>query len=367
VLCRLATLVPITTTVNRDSPNYVAALVGGSGAGKSTSKRVAHDLLPELGTALDDLPVSSGEGLVQAYMEPEKVDGRIVQRQAHTAGLFYVDEGQQLLAQADRQGSTTLALLRTLWAGEMAGTTGARAETTRRLQSGRYRFALIVGFQPEYAARLLDDHHAGTPQRFLWMAARDPEPPIASPRWPGPLQMPTVIGNEIDIADEIHRAIDASQRQALIDGGHQNPLRSHETLLTLRTAYLLAVLHGRPGRLDGDDWIAGLELVEHSRNVITALQQVAADRRRSENAERDREQVDRHHHRAELHEQRTVERIAANLHRRLRSDGPRRAPEIRRNVAARDRDHFDAAVRHGVESGLLAIEGDRLIAGPVTP
>ncbi|MGA1566713.1 MAG: hypothetical protein ACO39Q_10965 [Ilumatobacteraceae bacterium] len=368
LLCRLSAIVPPTTRVNHDSPNYFVALVGGSGAGKSTAKDIAHELLPAIGTEIDDLPVSSGEGLVQAYLETEKIDGRIVQRQAHTAGLFYVDEGQQLLPQADRQGSTTFALLRTLWAGQMAGTTGARVETTRRLQSGRYRIALTVGFQPDYAATLLDDHHAGTPQRFLWVAARDPQAPITLPRWPGPLPMPTVISGAITIDDQIQRQIDRARRQVLIDGGHENPLRSHETRLTLRTAYLLAVLHGRPGRLDADDWIAGLELVEHSRSVIAGLQQIASDRRQAKNAERDREQVDRHHHRAELHERKTIERIAANLHRRLRSDGPRRAPELRRDVAYRDRDHFDEAVRYGVETGLVAIDSEgRLIAGPVTP
>lgn len=366
VLCRISALIPPAASVNRDSPNYIAALVGHSGAGKSSSKRVARELLPHIGTDLDDLPVSSGEGLVQSYLVTTKEEGRIVQRQEHTAGLFYVDEGQQLLAQNDRQGSTTFALIRTLWAGETAGTTGARAETTRRLVAGRYRFSMVVGFQPDYAAQILSDHHAGTPQRFLWMAARDADPPITLPRWPGTLTMPTVMSGEVHLAPEIEAMIDRSAREALINGGHRDPLRSHEMLLTLRTAYLFAVLRGRPGRVEADDWTLALQLVEHSRSVAVALQQIAAHRRSQEHAERDRESVDRYHHRAELHQQKAIERIASNLQRRLRNGGPQRAPELRRTVAARDRELFDESVRHGVDRGLLAIDGDRLIAGPVT-
>lgn len=366
VLCRLSALIPTTVRVNGDSPNYCASLVGYSGAGKSTSKRVAHDLLPEIGTNLDDLPVSSGEGLVQAYLVTEKVDGRIVQRQQHHAGLFYVDEGQQLIAQADRQGSTTLALIRSMWAGETTGTTGARAETTRRLPAGGYRFALLVGFQPDYASTLLADDHSGTPQRFLWMAARDPEPPITLPRWPGPLPMPHVISGEIEIDAQILRSIHDGKRQALINGGHQDSLRSHEGLLTLRTAYLLAVLHGRPGHLTADDWLSALQLVEHSRTVTGALFQIARDRRRADHAERDREQVERQQHRADLAEQKAIERIARWTANRLRENGPARSTELRRDVAYRDRDRFRPALDWGIDHGLFSFAGDRLQAGPVS-
>lgn len=367
VLTRVAATVPPAARVNRDSPNYIAALVGHSGSGKSKSARCARELLPQIGTELDGWPVSSGEGLVQAYLRTEKVDGQLVQIQHHTAGLFHVDEGQQLLAVADRQGSTTFSLLRNMWVGETAGTTGARSETTRRLQHGRYRFAMTVGLQPDYAAQLLNDHHAGTPQRFLWTAARDPDPPPTCPKWPGELPMPTVVSCDVRIGSQVQRVIDDAERRSLIDGGTPDPLRSHETLLTMRTGYLLAVLHGRPGELDGDDWVLGLQLVEHSRSVVEALQQIAVTRRREQNAEQDREQVERQQHRADLTRQRDIERVARHIARHLHNHGPQRGPELRQKVAHRDRHLFDDAARHGISVGLFSVDGDKVIAGPVKP
>ena len=366
VLCRLAALVPVSTTVNGDSPNYFVALVGGSGSGKTTSVGVARKLIPEIGTDLDGLPVSSGEGLVQAYLQQEKVDGKLEQRQVHTAGFFYVDEGQQLLAQSERQGSTTLSTLRLMWAGEVAGTTGARAETTRRLKAGSYRVSLLAGLQPDFASTLLADDHAGTPQRFLWLACRDPEPPSNPGRPRGALPMPQTISGQIRLGQSVERTIDNLRLDVLRNGGHNDPLASQENVLRLRTGYLLALLNGRPEELDGEDWLAGLELVEHSRSVAHALKQIAREKRREQNQEADKEIVERRENRNEMQREKALDRIARNVSEKVQ-DGPRRGPDLRRDIAYRDRELFDDAVRHGCKVGLLIPIDEGFKAGPVKP
>jgi len=367
VLCRLAALVPVTTTVNGDSPNYFVALVGGSGSGKTASVGVARRLFPEIGTELDGLPVSSGEGLIQAYLQQEKVDGKLEQRQVHSAGFFYVDEGQQLLAQSERQGSTTLSTLRLMWAGEVAGTTGARAETTRRLSHDSYRVALLVGLQPDYASTLLADDHAGTPQRFLWLACRDPEPPENPSRPRGQLPLPQTISGRIKLSQTVERTIDSVRLEVLRNGGHSDPLASQENVLRLRTGYLLAMLNGRPGELDGDDWLAGLELVEHSRNVAHALKQMAQQKRREQNLEADAEIVDRRAYREELNRQKQLDRIARNLARFAQDGASLTASDLRRRIAYRDRDHFDEAIRHACQIGLLQPTDGAFRAGALKP
>jgi energy-coupling factor transporter ATP-binding protein EcfA2 len=367
VLCRLAALVPVTATVNGDSPNYFVALVGGSGSGKTTSTGCARRLIPEIGTDLDGLPVSSGEGLVQSYLQQEKVDGKLEQRQVHSAGFFYVDEGQSLLAQSERQGSTTLSTLRLMWAGEVAGTTGARAETTRRLSHDSYRVALLVGLQPDYASTLLADDHAGTPQRFLWLACRDPEPPENPPRPRGQLQIPQTISGQVRLGQTVERTIDRLRLDVLRNGGHSDPLRSQETVLHLRTGYLLAMLNGRPGEIDGDDWLAGLELVEHSRNVAHALKQIAQQKRREQNLEADAEIVERIQNRSEMKRQKDLDRIARNLARKVQNGEELKATELRRKLHERDRHLFDDAVIHACQIGLLRPTDGAFTAGALKP
>ena len=367
VLCRLSTLVPISTTVNGDSPNYFVALVGFSGAGKTASMRCARRLIPHIGTDLDGLPVSSGEGLVQSYLGLEKVDGKQQQTQVYESAFFYVDEGQQLLVQADRQGSTTGPMLRSMWAGEATGTTGARVETTRRLRPDSYRISLLVGLQPDYASTLLADDHAGTPQRFLWLSCRDPQPPIIAPHPRGPLKMPEVISGPIKVGESVQRTIDNFRTDALRTGGSEDSRSSQEPVLLLRTGYLLALLNGRPGELDGDDWLAAIELVEHSKQVSRSLDLIARKRRQEQHLEQDTETVERREYRENLQHEKRLDRIARGIAKRLREDGPTETPKVRRRVAYRDTNYFDEAVMYGCKVGLIVPIEKGFQAGPVKP
>lgn len=127
------------------------------------------------------------------------------------------------------------------------------------------------------------------------------------------------------------------------------------------------MLNGRPGELDGDDWLAGLELVEHSRNVAHALKQIAQQKRREQNLEADAEIVDRRAYREELNRKKQLDRIARNLARFAQDGGSITSSDMRRRIAYRDREHFDDAVRYACQIGLLRPTDGAFTAGALKP
>jgi hypothetical protein len=179
--------------------NLFVAPIGSSGRGKSTGISVAMDLLPvpEYLQAADGfrdgLPLGSGEGIAEAFMGEVPVKGensRTVKRreQVRHNVLLLVDEGEAFAKWLERSGSTHgYTTLRSAWGGETIGQANARTETNRVINRGTYSLGLIMGFQPSTAQALLADTAAGTPQRFLWCAATDPNVPAELVDYPGPL------------------------------------------------------------------------------------------------------------------------------------------------------------------------------------
>ena len=362
LLCRVATLIPVTGTVHGSQVNYLTAIVGPSGSGKTTANRCARDLRPEIGTPLDGVPPGSGEGIVQRYLTRQKIDGESVQVQTNSAALFHTDEGEQLLNLADRQGSTTLATIRTMWAGDTVGNSNANSETSRLLQRDQYRFTMTLGLQPGFASQLLANTSAGDPQRFLWVGTGDPDAPEVIPSWPGPLPMPNVIGAPCEIADEIRQEIDRAQLATLRAGGHSDPLEAHAGLLRLRTAAIFATLLGTPGMIDADPWLLALELVEHSAKVTNYLGTLSAEHQR----ERDAEWIDRQEARQEIRAEKATPRIARRLAEKVQHEDWLRS-DLRRACAYRDREYFDDALALAFRHGWITQRGSDLTAGAVPP
>jgi hypothetical protein len=58
--------------------------------------------------------------------------------------------------------------------GEALGFAYANATRRISLEAHSYRLGLVVGVQPERAGALLDGSDGGTPQRFVWLPATDP-------------------------------------------------------------------------------------------------------------------------------------------------------------------------------------------------
>ena len=357
VLGRLAALADVRTTVNRSPLNYIVAYIGESGTGKTTGVRVARDLVPNIGTELDGLEVGSGEGLVAAYLRDPRGD-ETEPVQQHSSGLFYVDEGQRLHKLANRQGSTILETLRTAWSGGTLGTANANKTTRRRLNAYTYRMSVGIGFQPKYAVDLLTDNDAGTPQRFVFVYARDPYVPNGSPpTWPGDLSVKWTQPGDVEVDVAIRNIVHDQRITALRTGHHDDPLNSHALELHLRTAALFGVLFHRGGQVDAETWQVAAEFLDNSRNIVRVLlenSQLEQENRRYADDEvkatsRARQDAFRERH--------IVERVAALIGRHVRH-GVERQGELRNRVAQRDRHYFDTALLVAIETNYITRHSD---------
>lgn len=279
VLCAVLARIAVLTSPSIRLPAIVAAkatldlivaCVAPSGAGKSSSASVAAELLPiDDDRILLDLPVGSGEGLIDAYlgMVDDKDDqGKPikVRAQVRSAVLAYIDEGQALTEISGRKGSTLMPTLRSMWTGSTVGQANASSDTRRRLDAGGYRLAVIVALQPEHGAAILDDAAGGTPQRFLWCSGTDPTIPDDAPAWPGTLtfRRPAhyTLGHVIDVDPTIASEVRSRNLARARGESNLDPLDAHRDLLRLKVAALLAILEGRLD-VNPDDWkLAGTML-----------------------------------------------------------------------------------------------------------
>ena len=266
LLCRVSASLCPGISIPNGSLNYVAALIGASGTGKSVAFRAARDLLPDIGTTVDGIGVGSGQGIVgmitgkaDKYGHCEIVNPRV---------LFATDEGEQLLRVGKQDQSITMATIRSAWSGDSIGQTNATEGLTRNVGAGLYRFALLIGLQPDFAAELLLGVGGGDPQRYLFMAVQNPLQPDKLPAFPTaisplylPIDMTKVLTVDPDVLAMITNYRVRKQRGEIVE----DPLDSHKHLLTLKTAGLLAFLHG--DEITTEWWRMALQVVEVSIGV----------------------------------------------------------------------------------------------------
>jgi energy-coupling factor transporter ATP-binding protein EcfA2 len=294
VLSRLAVVVPpkvcLPPIVGAEaSLNFLVAVLGPSGAGKSTALRVAEELLP-IGVPRLVLgqPVGTGEGLIERFLGPKPL-----REQVADAVQIVIDEGTVLRELTDRRGATLEPTLRSAWSGEALGQLNADPSRRRYLPAMSYRVSVVVAFQPEPAARLLNDPSAGTPQRFVWVHATDPGMPKNPPPWQGQL---TVSSLDFGEAARVHFEVDEEvqseirQRSLSVQRGelHRSDLDGHADLCRLKVAALLSVLDGRLAVTSTDWCLAGfvMKASDECRTRVLRLNQAEARRRERTGNER---------------------------------------------------------------------------------
>lgn len=372
-LARVATAVPFTivlppTIGSFASINLFVGIVGRSGAGKGAAEAAAEDavLLGEIIRA----GVGSGEGLAHQYMM-RTTKGGLEWIEPTRARLFSVQEIDTLTALDQRRGSTLLAELRKAWAGEALGF--GYADPTKRLPVPRhgYRLALVVGIQPGRAGGLLDDTDGGTPQRFLWMPATDPAAPDVLPVEPEPWTWtmpplppvhPTSGLRVMQVCDEAVEFVRANRRADL--RGESVAIDAHAVLGRLKVSAVLALLDGRTV-VTSEDWrLAGMidAKSKHTRDGVraTLTESAARSNRARAEAEAERTIVT-----TEKVEKSTVARISRQILKHLRAHGDWvTGGDLRRRLAGRDRQWFEAAIEAAEEAGQLESEH---VTGQGTP
>lgn len=353
------------------SLNYLAAVVGRSGTGKSSAGLVARQLVPLDRTDIAaDIPIGSGEGLTEAFFTKVTEQGpdgktRTVKRQTISAVFVTADEGQVIGEMGNRKGSVLLPILRTAWSGDTLGQTNAAEETRRQLRAHSYRLCVVAGFQPEHAGPLIADAAGGTPQRFLFASATDPALTATRPAWPGPLELPNATDHIGGAQFDVHPTIVAHiiAHDLAINRGDItiDPLDSHRELLTLKVAAILAWADGGRYAIHTDDHDLARAIIDTSTRVrswVVALgAQHAADAERAHTARL----IARNRAALNDTESKAIISGAKSIARRVHKVGgtlPLR--DIRHAVAGKHRDtaSLDEMIEHAESEGwIVAVDG----------
>jgi hypothetical protein len=395
VLVRLAAMVPGTLKVDTEilkpvSLNHFAALVAPSGVGKSSSVHLASEILA-LVPGLDGLfarPIGSGEGLAESYMgNREEGTGevyasgprqgeektRIVRAQTSHNSLFYLDEGETLAKlMAERSGATLGQQLRTAWGGDTLGQANGTAERTRIVND--YAMGLLIGYQPETAYSLLDGVMQGTPQRFIWSRVTDPALPDDLPGWPGPLDLDLGVlladpsieeePRKITVCHEIKRGlveIQMSRARGKLTEDEQS-FNSQRQASLIKLSGLLAVLAGR-GTICVEDW----ELAKIIWKVSAKIRDALLAARARDEAKRQEDRTERDVKRAVAVATATgvldvkVERVAKNLVRWVKKEGPQKQGYLNSKIKYADRPHIPDAIEHALDMEWLTRGDDETL------
>lgn len=385
VLARVAALtnpritLPAITGAPSSLSLYVA-LVGASGTGKSSTVAAVAELLPYEGDRVaDNMPLGSGEGLIELFFDlTDEVgtDGkpRKVKRQTRHGAFVSLDEGQALAELGSRKGSTLLPMLRTAWTGATLGTSNASTETKRKLPAGSYSLGMVIGFQPSKAADLLADSAGGTPQRFEWVSCTDPGLPDELPDWPGPLRWthPALVGFDgtpttITVPTSITDPIRAHARRLTRGEVAPDEMDSHAVLARLKVAALFAVLDGRTNITDDDFELSGeFQRVSHRVRAVV-LAAVDIERRKATDAQT-RRYVEREDAVGASVVNMAVERMAKaigrHVHRATCEQGCTRRCATQA-TAGRDRQTatIDEAIERATALRWVRTEGEHLVPG----
>lgn len=345
------------------SLNLFAGIVGASGAGKGSSEATAPDAVSSSET-VETVTVGSGEAIAHAYMErrrnPETHQYEI--HQHTTRVLFSVAEIDTLGALHARTAATVMPELRKAWMGERLGF--HYVDPTKRLPvpAHAYRLCMIVGIQPERAATLLDDAEGGTPQRFVWLPAIDPDAPDTPPAEPAPWpwRLPrwpiATAGGHVVLAvcEAARHTIDQARLARL--RGDADALDGHALLARLKVAAALALLEQRADITDEDWELAStvMEVSDHTRSAVIASLAAA---QKSRNDARGKAEAQRAVMVDEARDEAALKRVKRVILRRLDAVGDEGETDgrLRHAVDSRDRGYAVEALGQLVDHGLVDV------------
>jgi hypothetical protein len=256
--------------------DYIGVNVGESGIGKTKAKSAAVKLLipavsvPEVWVGA---PPGSGEGIIEGYIQRGT--------KGHQEGLkyrgigWYADEGVFIQNLHKRAGNTTVETLKSAWSGELTGQRNARGESTRILMPRQVRVSVLISITPADAARFLAADYAegGFAQRISWSWAHHPGilPRLDRPEWPGPLNLPLYMSENMERTLDVDRAVIATmdaidlERSRSAEAG-ASPLDAHALYGTLKLAGIFALMDHRC-EVTMQDWALAMQKMDVGRKV----------------------------------------------------------------------------------------------------
>jgi hypothetical protein len=351
-------------TGGRASLNLFVALSGPSGSGKDAAYGASEDCMDYGPVAYSDKPLGTGEGLAAMFVRWDAKAKEMLQY--NEAALVFVGEVDTLGAISGRQGSTILPMLRQGAMGQTLGFSNAHDDTTRIVQSHKYRLCLVAGMQPSRSGVLLNDRNGGTPQRFIYMPTVDPqtpdhepdEPPRWSwerPSWPPPLRSafdPITLSLPAHVKETIRSGRRAGAR------GETPPVDSHSMLTREKVAAGLAILDGRTVVTD-DDWaLSGVIMTVSDRTRAMCAQALKAEAQK-ENLGKALAEAERAVVVHERMDEEAVRKVTQRVKTRLAAAGGAMAhSELRRALRHTERPHMEAAVSVLLVTGDLAEKRD---------
>lgn len=378
VLARVAAMMPHYITLDTGvgggnaGLNLLVALIGASGTTKTSSDSVA-ELYLDTPSALDAIPIGSGEGIAEKYMgmaaDPTDFDTKgnpkKKRQQVKHNNFFVCDEGRYLVEQSGRSGATAVSTLRRAATGANLGHANASEDRYRDVRD--YRLGLVAGFQPTSIKSLFsrEEIEGGTPQRLLCLAASDRHnnDPDNVPEWPGYLAWAPPEGRNYfalpeSVKSEIRQLRVKTQSEQIV----VEELDAHKPLMWVKLAALLAALEMRLD-VNEEDWRLAKLLYRSSRKTQDELlrffgRQAIADSEQASQAKITHKVAEAN---AVDEANRAVQRVARQLASRVYEECEQGAAMTRgavyRKVAYRDRHLFGRAVEHALAMGFLHDDG----------
>jgi hypothetical protein len=344
------------------SLNLFVGLVGPSGMGKDAAQKVGREAL---GMEHEDFvtnPLGSGEGLPKMFVRavrPTKEEPNPAPEQYNRAALVTIGEIDTFTALSSRQGATLTGQLRQAAMGEQLGFFWSDETKRIMVPEHSYRLCLIAGIQPTRSGGLLNDGDGGTPQRFIWLPAGDPDAPDVAPPEPRPwLWVPpewTAVKREfgepcweVDLPAIVRQTVDAARlRRLRLEG---DALDSHALLTRTKVAAALAILEGRTA-VEEEDWRLSGVVMAMSDQQRELCQRTLKD----EAAKVNRGQAVAEAERAIVVTKRVdedrVKRVSRKVKTKLSELGPMTASVLRRSFGSQDRDALEDALDHLTRTG----------------
>lgn len=379
VLARVITHVPceVQTPAIVGGPgaiNVFVALVARSGGGKGAAIAVGQEALAVNSSLLRvaRANLGSGEGISAAFVSREKGENGNTEVVQHTDSvLFEVAEVDTFGAVTSRTGSTLMPEVRKMWSGEALGFQNRDLTRSLPVEAHTYRAAMIVGVQPTRSGALLNDADGGTPQRFLWMPATDPDAPDKAPAPPEALQwtmpgediLPTSSGRRtMRVCDTAWDAIDSAQIARL--RGEGDALDGHSLFSRLKVAAGLALLDQR-GEVTEADWQLSGTVMTVSDETRQACRDALRDAARAANEARAEARAEASVVGADHAEITALTRAKQRIIDKLSDQWTSAAP-IRSNLSSKLRGYWDQAVADLIECEQIEVVNDQYQNRPRT-